>query len=250
MPRGKDPWLTPSKATEPVLRSASMPAQPLVFPQTPASLLTGGVKLTRTFPMGSSTARAKRIPQEMELLIGVPLLRSSSCNKTIFVFWGWTSSQQSPDDSNALQDLLRLHFRLAVRDKSSSAYSPTGPAGAMFASSREREMQEDVPQQGAATPACGVPLPRGTSVPPPAARGLPATADIEEDPPALGVPIHCAQNERVVEVVEEASDVQVDDPVVPPASLPAAPTASSADFSVVAIGVRVKAKALRKNKSA
>lgn len=44
--------------------------------------------------------------------------------------------------------------------------------------------------------------------------------EIEENPRALRVLLHRPKHEFVVEIIEEAADVEVDDPGIPPASLP------------------------------
>jgi hypothetical protein len=54
-------------------------------------------------------------------------------------------------------------------------------------------------------------------------RRLQPPLHIEEDPPQVGVVSDRFQNERVIERVEARLEIQIENPVVPPTPLPAAP---------------------------
>ena len=119
------------------------------------------------------------------------------------------------------QDLLRLRLRPTVRDDIirvplEGNVRVRGPHPVV-----EREVQEDIGQERARDAPLGRPrrarhqgsvvLLHRSGQPP---------LHIEQNPPAPRVLPDRSHDERVVEVVEEAADVQIDHPVVTPASLP------------------------------
>jgi hypothetical protein len=123
--------------------------------------------------------------------------------------------------SDALQDLLRLRLRCAVRDNviciSLERHAWMHAAHPVV----KREVQKHIGHQRTDHSALRRPLRPwhlcsilhlGGSFEPP--------LEIEENPRALCVLSNRPKHEFVVEIIEEAADVEVNDPGIPPASLP------------------------------
>src|SRR5712692_921869 len=123
--------------------------------------------------------------------------------------------------SDTLEDLLRLRLRRAVRDNIiriplewHAGMNPTHPVV-------EGEVQKNIRHQRTHHSALRRPLrPRrqrpilqldGSFEPP---------LEIEENPRALRVLPHGSKHQFMVEIIEEAANVQVNDPGIAPASLP------------------------------
>jgi hypothetical protein len=50
--------------------------------------------------------------------------------------------------------------------------------------------------------------------------GAQPSLHIQQNPPAISESAHCSQHERVVEVIEEPLDIEVENPLGTPAALP------------------------------
>ena len=103
-------------------------------------------------------------------------------------------------------------------------------------------MQEDVRQQGRDRRALRAPaIPRLQGAVLALQRRLKPPLHVEEDPPLAGVTGERAQDERVVERVEERPQIEIDHPVVSPTPLPTHPHRVQGRASrPVPVGVRVE----------
>src|SRR6266849_6718851 len=166
--------------------------------------------------------RAKRIPQEVEPFLGIPArpVVILAIDETRLAGMDFQSTLREPT-SDALQDLLRLRLCPAVRDN--IICIPLERHLRMHATHPvvEREVQKNIRHQRTHHTALRGPLRTrhqrpilqlGGSVEPP--------LEIEENPRAPRILPHRAKHQFVVEIIEEAADVQVYDPGITPASLP------------------------------
>src|SRR5215471_10262625 len=166
--------------------------------------------------------RAKRVAQEIKPFLGIPawsviILAVDDARLRRMHF----QPTLSKTTSDALQNLLRLRLCPAVRDNiicvSLEGYARMDPAHPVV----ECEMQKDIGQQRTDHSALRGPLrpphqrsilQSGGSFEPP--------LEVEENPLALRVLSNRPKHQLVVEIIEEAADVEVNDPGIPPASLP------------------------------
>ena len=168
--------------------------------------------------------RAKRVSQEIEPLLRIPArpVVILAVDHARLAGMNIQPTLREPT-SEALQDLRRRRLGPAVRD-TIVCVPLAWPAGMNSAQPVvECEVQEDIRQQRPDHSALRRPLrPRhlrsilqwGGSFEPP--------LDVAEHPRALRVLPPRPENQFVVEMIEEAADVQVNDPGIAPASLPRA----------------------------
>ena len=184
--------------------------------------LTAGVKLMKNFPMRFFDRRGRNVyPRKSNApgdtrapVVILAVDDASSCPDGV-------PADTARAASDALQDLLRLRLRPAVRDDiigvPLEGHAGMYPAHPVV----EREVQKNIrhqrtqPLRPAGSPSSAAPAFR-----PPVGRELRATAEIEENPRALRVLPHGSKHQFVVEIIEESLDVQINHPVIAPAPLP------------------------------
>src|SRR6266508_1476013 len=165
--------------------------------------------------------RPERVPEEVKLLLRMPsrpiVILAVDDPRLLGMHFQPTVLESTLDSR---QNLLRLLLRLAVRDDIVGVPLERNVPMHLSHPVIEREMQKHIGQKGTddsslrrpLRPRCQRPILqlRGRFQPP---------LHVERDPPTLRVLPNPAHHQRVVEVVEKAPDVQVNDPGVAPASL-------------------------------
>src|SRR6266478_7943605 len=184
--------------------------------------------------------RAKRIPQEIEPFLGIPAwpVVILAVDDTRLARMDLQPTLREPM-SDALQDLLRLRLRPAVRDNIIRVplewHAGMNPAHPVV----EREVQKNISHQRTDHSRVRGPLrPRHQRSVLPLGGSFEPPPEIEENPRALRVLPHGTKHQFVVEIIEEAANVQVIDPGIAPASLPRCSDGIERGFArPIAIGV-------------